>query len=105
MADRRWALLTAASPSLMREFSGDGVVRIDFVAAFPAQSGFAVWLCTSTDHEATQLRAHPALISRATATLAEAGFAAPELHDLVVTVQSQETVDRDYSGSWFNALR
>ena len=33
------------------------------------------------------------------------GFDRADLHHVTVMVQSQETVDRDYGSSWFNALR
>jgi hypothetical protein len=33
------------------------------------------------------------------------GFEEQDLGELVVVVESQETVDREYGGSWFYALR
>jgi hypothetical protein len=33
------------------------------------------------------------------------GFEEQDLGELVVIVESQETVDREYDGSWFYALR
>lgn len=42
---------------------------------------------------------------RVAPVLRTAGFTESELGELVVVVQSQQTVDRDYAGSWFYALR
>lgn len=39
------------------------------------------------------------------AVLADTGFPADMLDGLRTTAQSQETVDREYDGSWFYALR
>ena len=105
MADRRWDLLELARADLMRAFADDGVRRIEYVAAFPVQHAFAVWLGTSSDDEAARLRARTELVERAAAVLRGAGFATSELAELAVVVQSQETVDRAYAGSWFFALR
>lgn len=105
MADRRWDLLLSARTGLIRRFAADGVYRVEYVAAFPGQDAVAVWLGTSSDAEAEQLRQRTDLVEPVTAALREAGFTAAELSELVVVAQSQETVDRDYAGSWFYALR
>ena len=105
MADRRWELLERARPDLVRAFADDGVHRIEYVAAFPVQGAFAVWLGTGSDAEAARLRARTELLERVASALHQAGFTSSELAELAVVVQSQETVDRDYAGSWFFALR
>lgn len=105
MADRRGDLLELARPDLMRAFADDGVRRIEYVAAFAVAHAFAVWLGTSSDAEAARLRARTELLERVASALHGAGFTSSELAELAVVVQSQETVDRDYAGSWFFALR
>lgn len=86
-------------------FGPQGVVRIEVVAAFPEQDEFAIWLCTATDQERDRLGLDQPRIDQVRTILLEAGFSPNQLHGLVTTVQSQETVDRDYEGSWFYALR
>lgn len=103
--DYRWEVLEKAVPAIIDAFRGDGVNRVEAVAAFPVQSGFGIVLGTRTDAEAGQLRRSPSAAARVRQLLAAAGFQDPEIGGLVVTIQSQESVDREYDGSWFNALR
>ena len=104
MADRRWDLLTGARPELVCAFADDGVRRVEFVAAFAGQKAIAVWLGTTSDAEAELLRRSTGLLERVAPVLRTAGFTESELGELVVVVQSQQTVDRDYAGSWSHAL-
>lgn len=121
VVDRRWSLLEGAKGRLLGAFAGDGVRRIEYVAGFPRSGWIAVWLCPDTDDQRDALAATPAapstsgvvrqvVVEAAVATkvrevLLQAGFGGDELAGLVVVAQSQETVDRDYEGSWFYALR
>ena len=105
MADRRWHLLMAARPKLVSAFVRDGVQQVEYVSAFPDQDEFAVWLRTASDAEADVLRQRPDLEEQVAAALRRVGFRDAELARLTVVTQSQETVNRDYAGSWFYALR
>lgn len=105
MRDYRWQVLEKAEPAIISAFRGDGVDRVEAVAAFPEHSRFGILLGTRTDAEAEQLRRSPSAAARVRQLLAAAGFQDPEVGGLVVTIQSQESVDREYDGSWFNALR
>ncbi len=105
MVDHRWLALEAARPAVVQAFADDGVRRVECVAAFPEQADFAVWLGTVGDREADELRRAPGLRHRVTAVLKEVGFSDVDLAGLGVAVLSQETVDREYGGSWFLALR
>jgi hypothetical protein len=105
VTDRRWAMLNNAEPGLIQTLASVGVVRIEIVAAFPDQDRIAIWLCTSTDTQRDEFpRSNPYLDEVRTVLLAS-GFTPDELEDLMTVAQSQETVDRDYDGSWFYALR
>lgn len=103
--DPRWKFLEDARPELLRAFGPRGVVRIEFVAAFPELDDFAVWLCTNTDDERDRLGLDNPLRDAVRAILLKTAFSAEQLHGLMTTAQSQETVDRDCEGSWFYALR
>ena len=50
-------------------------------------------------------RACPLPTRRMHGRAAPHGFEEQDLGELVVVVESQETVDREYGGSWFYALR
>jgi len=45
------------------------------------------------------------LRDRVSPLLADAGLPAEHVGDILVTAQSQQTLDRDFDGSWFYALR
>ncbi|SDZ32841.1 hypothetical protein [Herbiconiux ginsengi] len=104
MNDPRWNLLETAEPLLSAAFSARGVIEVRFVAAFPL-SGLGVWLVTESDSTAQSLREVPELKANVISALRTAGFLRAELDELGVVVQSQETVERDYEGSWFYAMR
>ena len=103
--DSRWPLLPIARQFLVSHLAPDGVVRVEFTAAFPDIDGFGVWLCTATDEEREALGTDNPRYGDVRQALIDCGFTAEQLTDLVTTAQSQETVDRDYEGSWFYALR
>lgn len=90
--------------ALLETFSDAGVSRIEYVAAFPDLEGACVWLGTTTDAErdalsGTQLKA----LSQVRQVAARHGFPPEQING--IRVQSEETVVRDYEGSWFYALR
>lgn len=104
VTDPHWALLQEMEPSLLEAFREPGVVRIEFVVAFPAQDDAWVWLGTATDAERDALSGGEAQVLSEVRRIAERhGFAPEKVSG--VTVQSEETVAREYEGSWFYALR
>ena len=103
--DHRWDLLEQARPRLLAALREEGVSRIEFVAAFPGQHRIAVWLGTGSDAERDLLgERNPGLVV-VRQVLVETGFELRDLDGLVTVAQSQETVDREYEGSWFFATR
>jgi hypothetical protein len=123
VADRRWGYLDDARQPLLDAFADDGVIRIEYVAGFPEVPLLSVWLCTTTDAQRDALSVHrdrtgmpvervvremrvttPVATTVRTTLLAH-GFTEGDLDGLIVVAQSQETVDRDYEGSWFYATR
>jgi hypothetical protein len=89
---------------LLAAFAVDGVTEIRYVASFSELPHVAVWLCTATDAERDALKADTAS-SRVRPVLLSVGFTKADLESLVTVTQSQETVDREYLGSWFYAMR
>ncbi len=63
------------------------------------QQAWSCWIITATDHERDMLIADYALMEQ----LIEAGKAV--LLPDSFTFQSEQTVSRDYEGSWFYAMR
>lgn len=102
ISDPRWSLLDKLERKLLARFESDGVAAVRGSAAFPDLDGSDVWLCTSTDLERDALDVPRAQAVVRTIAL-EMGFS--EVDAPTVTVQSQETVDRKFEGSWFYAMR
>jgi hypothetical protein len=91
-------------PALLRQLGRAGVVRVEYVSAFPLHDDAWVWLGTTTDAERDALAvSEPRLLADVRLIAEGHGFTAKNLSG--VTVQSEETVTRDYEGSWFHALR
>lgn len=91
-------------PALLRAFAESGVTRIEYVSAFPSQGSAWVWLGTATDLERDALAgAQPQVLAEVRLIAERQGFAAEQISG--ITVQSEETVTRDFEGSWFYALR
>ena len=91
-------------PALLQAFRESGVIRVEYVAAFPSQDDTWVWLGTATDVERDALAGtEPEVLSQVRATAEQHGFSPERVSG--VTVQSGETVTRDFEGNWFYALR
>ena len=104
VTDRRWSLLQEMEPALLEAFSELGVIRIEYVAAFPDLDGAWVWLGTATDAERDAFGDNlPHALAGVRQIAERCGFPPDQVNGL--TVQSAETVARDYEGSWFSALR
>lgn len=104
MTDPRWTALQEMEPALLRAFRDAGVVRVEYVAAFPSEDGAWVWLGTTTDAERDRLAdTESQVLAQVRAIAEQHGFTSEKVSG--VTVQSEETVARDFEGSWFYALR
>jgi hypothetical protein len=104
MTDPRWTLLRNIEPELLQSFRDAGVTRVEYVSAFPAQDDAWDWLGTGTDaHRDALASSGPRVLAEVRLIAERHGFIAAKVRG--VTVQSEETVDRDFEGSWFYALR
>lgn len=76
-------------PSLLEAFREPGVVRIEYVAAFPSQDDAWVWLGTATDAERDALTgSKPQVLSEVRRIAEHHGFSPKNITG--VTVQSEE---------------
>jgi hypothetical protein len=64
------------------------------------KSSWSCWIITATDVERDRIKNDSALMANLWKVSSDAGFAPDSF-----TVQSQETVERDFKGSWFYAMR
>ncbi len=94
--------LKAFEAALVKRFALHEVERVEHVVAFLPPFDFSLYLGTTTDERRDALAAIPDLDE----SIREVAVGI-RLHTLYdgFTVESQETVDRDYEGSWFYYLR
>jgi hypothetical protein len=100
-----WDALERATPRIVDALRDVGVTDAQYVVGFVHPFSVHVWLVTSTDTERDALPATDPFVDEVRSAISESGF--PDEHASVdgTVAQSQETVDRDYEGSWFYALR
>jgi hypothetical protein len=90
----------AAILALVRELVPSGSLDRIGPIEFGGVASWSCWIVTPTDWEREGVTKDATLMNNLYATATGAGFAPDS-----ITVQSQETVDRDYEGSWFYAMR
>jgi hypothetical protein len=85
--------------------ASEGVIGAQYVVGFVHPFAVHVWLVTATDAERDALGSSNPFFAEITSALLASGF--PVEHAAIegTVAQSQETVDRDYEGNWFYALR
>lgn len=98
-----WDQLERMRQVLVRNFDDHGVTKVEFVTSFVEPFQSSVWLCVSSDAERDELLAKPDLLELVHAAV-RSNRLDPSLIDSA-TAQSEETVNSEYDGSWFYALR
>lgn len=100
--DAFWYDLEAAKRRITERLADRGITRVEYVVGFgeARDDGPWVWLGTGTDEE-RDLLANDRSITEAVAEI----FHAVGRPFRGVVVESQQTVDREYAGSWFYRLR
>jgi hypothetical protein len=101
----RWAVLQDAETRLLACLASSGVMRLEYVVGFVEPYEVSVWLGTETDAQREALKRHEGLHEEVGDALTAAGIDDTDAVFRRVVVQSQETVDREYEGRWFYALR
>src|SRR5262245_32977162 len=93
--DPRWEMLERARPALLSAFADQGVVKIEYVAAWPELDGVGVWLCTLTDVARDAIGVENPGRADVETILHEYGLDDRDLRPgrFATTAQSQETVD------------
>jgi hypothetical protein len=78
-------------------FSKQGPRRIE-------HQPLAIFITTATDEESGKLRDDPTLYKQLRDTMLQAGYPPDAIPSVKFRIESQETVDRDYGGSWAEAI-
>ncbi len=100
-----WTALQRATPRIVDALRHAGVVDAQYVVGFVHPFSVHVWLVTTTDAERDQLPGENPFVEEVRSAISESGFPDDDASVEGTVAQSQETVDRDYEGSWFYALR
>ena len=100
-----WAALERATPAIVRALAPEGVVDVQYVVGFVHPFSVHVWLVTATDAERDALGSSSPGLPTVTSAILASGFPAEHATIDGTVAQSQESVDREYEGSWFYALR
>jgi hypothetical protein len=68
--------------------------------------GFLVfWIRIQSDKERDRLRSDVQLMHRLRQTLIEAGYPEEGRNDVDINFESQETINREYGGNWYNYMK
>jgi len=97
--------LERAEPLLLAALGPVGVIHIEYVVGFVHPYAVWVWLGTAIDAERDAMPDTMPYLDEVLAALDAAVLPRAVVGEIGTTAQSQETVDRDYQGSWFYALR
>lgn len=66
---------------------------------------FAIWIATDKDQSRDRLNGDPAFKQQIRQILHEVGYPEAAIPEIGIAFESQETVDRDYEGSWWYAVK
>lgn len=97
------AAVDAAVPAVERALEAHGVIKAH--GSWPVTGVPAMWLVTTTDAEKSQVLEEGRFVTLVRAELSAAGVPLSVANRAQVEVESIETLDRDYDGSWARLLR
>lgn len=97
-----FAELARLADKIVHALADKGVVRVEHVVAFSPPFDYWLWLGTDTDDERDRLKNDPVVVGLLRDLTRRHG---PNATFEGFTVESQQTVDREYEGSWFYRLR
>lgn len=97
------AAVTVAVAAIAAAGARTGVVDVLWFLSFHGYP--VIWLVTAMDAQKAEVARHGLLRPEVLAALREAGVRPDLLEQVHITVESQETVDREYEGSWFYAMK
>jgi hypothetical protein len=68
-------------------------------------SCLAILICVATDAQRDSLLKDPDFLGRIRRIVADCGYPEDSVGQIGFTAESDETVDRDWNGSWYHALK
>ena len=95
--------MKAAVPLILKRLRPAGVTSVYWFLGYYGEP--VIWLATTTDAEKEALPPLSVLEEEVRASLAEAGVRRDLINDTGVTYESEETVDREWDGNWWFAMK
>lgn len=98
--------LRDAEARMLSATSGRGVTSVMTVTGMPRFPGGSFWLVVGSDRERDELLADALwLLEQARTSFRGAGFSDENVARARATVESEETVDRDFGGNWWARMK
>jgi len=95
--------VSAAVPRIVSSLAAHGVRNVLWFLAYDGHP--LIWLVTDTDEERGSVAEHGFFRAEVLSALTDSGLAPELVHHTGITVQSQESVDRDWDGNWRHAMQ
>lgn len=92
-----------AVPLIVAALASHGVTGVKWFLAFHGYP--VVWLVTATDAQKLEVLKHGSFQAEVQSLLADARVSPDLVEQAVVTAESQETVDRNWDGNWWHAMK
>jgi hypothetical protein len=92
-----------AIPRIVESLSASGVTGVQWFLAFQGEP--VIWLVTATDADKSRVAEQGFFRDIVCRLLVEAGLPDVLASRVGVTVESEETVARDFESNWFYAMR
>lgn len=109
MAHGDIAATTEAAMALLREVAAAAVNEEHSVAHYGSNHihprHLSIWICVQSDRERDRLQADVALMQRLRQTLDAVDYPAEGRDEVFFGFESQETVDRESDGDWWQHWR
>lgn len=92
-----------ANRAIVAALQEHGVIDVHWFRAYYGEP--VLWLVTATDLQREAVARSGCFRDVVLPLLGEFGVPSDLLKDACVTVESNETVDRDWNGNWFHAMK
>lgn len=93
----------AITSDVRRTIPDARVTSFGAIDLYPACLAF--WICVATDAQRDALLGDPTFAARMRRIVADCGYPQDSVDRVGFTSESDETVDRDWGGNWYHAMK
>ena len=94
---------TAITSDIRRTIPDARVTSFGAIDLYPGCLAF--WICVPTDAQRDALLGDPAFATRLRRIVADSGYPEDSVDRVGFASESDETVDRDWNGNWYHAMK